>query len=156
MTQNAASAEAQPAWAIARLWRVIACFAAPDNDPLSAIGVHYALHLSFERPPTRVRNHHANDLDGLAVNLDALAYYRFGYAFVNEASEHLGLEPVGKHELTVGDAVRIYGEQFQCTALFPRQATFWMYHWQPSPSVSLPGEPCQQMDGGLPIVRRAY
>jgi len=90
------------------------------------------LHLSFERPPTRVRNHHANDRDGLAANLDALAYYSFGHAFVNEASEHLGLEPVGKHELTVGDAVRIYGEQFQCAPLFSCQATFWMYHWQPS------------------------
>jgi hypothetical protein len=28
--------------------------------------------------------------------------------------------------------VRIYGEQFQCTALFSCQTTFWMYHWQPS------------------------
>ncbi len=66
---------------------------------------------SFERTPAGVRDHYADDLDRLAVSVVALAYYSCGEPFVDEASEHLGLKPMGDHEPTPCGAVRVAGEQ---------------------------------------------
>jgi hypothetical protein len=67
---------------------------------------------AFDRPAASVRDRDADDLDRLAVSLDWLAYYCCSEPFVDEASKHLGLEPMADHELIPGGTVRIASEQF--------------------------------------------
>jgi len=65
-----------------------------------------------KRPTTSVRNHYPNGLNSLTASLHAFAYEGCGEPLINEASEHLGLEPMNDYEQTVGGAVRVFGEQF--------------------------------------------
>jgi hypothetical protein len=64
-----------------------------------------------ERPAAGVRYHYPNDLDRLTTKLDAFAYEGCGEPLVNEASEHLGLEPMSDHQQTVDSAMRVFGNQ---------------------------------------------
>ncbi len=63
-----------------------------------------------ERPPAGIRDRDADDLDRPAVCSDGVAPCCCKPG-VDEAGDHVAVEPMGEHKQVLGDAVRNAGEQ---------------------------------------------
>jgi len=72
---------------------------------------HGRLPSSFDRLPPRLRNPDSDDLDRLAASLHHITLFGREPG-ANEASDHIGIEPMSDLKQFLGGAVRTAGEQF--------------------------------------------
>jgi len=84
--------------------------------------------VAFERPASVIRDRHAHDLDRRPASLDDFAPCSCKPG-LDEAGNHVAIEPVGEHKQVLGNAVRNATEQLKRTALFPSEEV--TRSWQP-------------------------
>src|SRR5262249_10761737 len=90
-----------------------------------------------ESAPPRACDPDADDLYCSVASLHILAPCHRKPA-MDEASDHVAIEPMGEHEEFLSGALRVTGEQLQRLALLRAEAMLSRGRWHPEQNLSLP------------------